>query len=299
MEERNVVSFRNSLKGIKISPNGIFILIMIFGLSIWITDTFLDFFVFQKENELSLALFGNNLESNLIRIFAVITLTVLALGLRMIFTRKEEMQAMILKRSDELSTLAHTLSHDVRGHLHVILTCCDVLRLDYREQIVDDIEEHVHNIETLLSRSVTLADAGKLIEVTDEIEFEDIIDEASIVVPDEIRVISKDLPKVHCDATKLTQAIQNIILNAIIHGDASEIVIEKAINDEGRIEILIQNDGVPIDESIRDRVFERGFTTSEKNTGFGLSIASRIIQAHGWILSLKSINPTIFAILIS
>ncbi|TXT55265.1 MAG: putative Histidine kinase [Candidatus Thorarchaeota archaeon] len=283
----------------KVSPNVVFFIIMLFGFSVWITDTILELVVFHKETDLFIALFGNNIESNLIRIVAVVVLTILAFSIRGVFLREKEMQEMIQRRTDELSTLAHTLSHDVRGHLHVILTCCDVLRMNYQEVVLDDIVEHIRSIENLLSRSITLADAGKIVEITHQVNFEEIVEEATSIVPESITVTTENLPTVNCDVTKLTQALQNIVLNAILHGKATMITIRGESCLEKGDAIVISNNGVPIDKSIQERIFERGFTTDKKHTGLGLSIAAKIIQAHGWLLSLRVTNPTTFVISLS
>ena len=44
----------------------------------------------------------------------------------------------------------------------------------------------------------------------------------------------------------------------------------------------VADDGTGIPASERDRVFERGYTTSESGTGFGLAIVREIAEAHGW-----------------
>jgi signal transduction histidine kinase len=43
-------------------------------------------------------------------------------------------------------------------------------------------------------------------------------------------------------------------------------------------------DGIPEDE--RDDVFEAGYTTTDHGTGFGLSIVSDVVEAHGWEIHL-------------
>jgi signal transduction histidine kinase len=48
----------------------------------------------------------------------------------------------------------------------------------------------------------------------------------------------------------------------------------------------VEDDGPGIPEAERDDVFERGFTTAEDGTGFGLAIVERIADAHGWSVSV-------------
>jgi len=44
----------------------------------------------------------------------------------------------------------------------------------------------------------------------------------------------------------------------------------------------VADDGPGIDEEIRDRVFEAGYSTAQEGTGFGLRIVAQIADAHGW-----------------
>jgi sensor histidine kinase regulating citrate/malate metabolism len=42
--------------------------------------------------------------------------------------------------------------------------------------------------------------------------------------------------------------------------------------------------GIPHDE--RDRVFERGYSTADGGTGYGLAIVTDLAEAHGWDVSV-------------
>jgi PAS domain S-box-containing protein len=46
----------------------------------------------------------------------------------------------------------------------------------------------------------------------------------------------------------------------------------------------VEDDGPGIPAERRDRVFEAGYSTSDRGTGFGLSIVSEIADAHGWAI---------------
>ena len=46
--------------------------------------------------------------------------------------------------------------------------------------------------------------------------------------------------------------------------------------------VFIEDDGPGIPPEERERVFEKGNTTREDGSGFGLAIVERIVDAHGW-----------------
>jgi PAS domain S-box-containing protein len=47
----------------------------------------------------------------------------------------------------------------------------------------------------------------------------------------------------------------------------------------------VADDGPGVPEDRRDRVFERGYSTTREGTGFGLSIVEEIAAAHGWTVA--------------
>lgn len=105
------------------------------------------------------------------------------------------------------------------------------------------------------------------------------------------------------DQGKLQQALVNILLNAI-HANADRVIKlkkqGKIINhseikislrkDEDKIILSIEDQGMGIDESIKDQIFDPFFTTKVvgQGTGLGLSISLTIIQSHQGQLSIKN-----------
>ncbi|MEG4010124.1 AAA family ATPase, partial [Microcoleus sp. Pol11C1] len=124
----------------------------------------------------------------------------------------------------------------------------------------------------------------------------------------EIQVIKKygDLPKVECYAGQLNQVFMNLLSNAIdaldesntgrsfaeIKATPNKIIIEtKLSGDRQQVVIRIKDNGVGINESVRDKIFDDLFTTKEvgKGTGLGLAIARQIVvEKHSGILEVNS-----------
>nr|WP_284145058.1 histidine kinase N-terminal 7TM domain-containing protein [Natrinema halophilum] len=50
---------------------------------------------------------------------------------------------------------------------------------------------------------------------------------------------------------------------------------------------FVEDDGSGIPEAARERIFERGYTTSEDGTGLGLGIVRQIAGAHGWSIHVR------------
>jgi signal transduction histidine kinase len=64
------------------------------------------------------------------------------------------------------------------------------------------------------------------------------------------------------------------------------------------ISIEIYNDGVQIPSEYRSKVFDKGFTTigEDGGLGWGLAIAKKIVEAHGWTIRLVDTPATTFII---
>lgn len=52
----------------------------------------------------------------------------------------------------------------------------------------------------------------------------------------------------------------------------------------------VEDTGEGIDPEEHDTVFEHGYTTGYSGSGTGLTIVSRIAQAHNWTVSLTETN---------
>jgi two-component system, NtrC family, sensor histidine kinase HydH len=94
---------------------------------------------------------------------------------------------------------------------------------------------------------------------------------------------ASELPEVWADPVQLTQALVNLVINAI-----------QAVERDGRVEvsaafdvateqviIVVRDTGPGIDPQKRLAVFEPFFTTKPEGSGLGLWIVQQIAMAHG------------------
>jgi signal transduction histidine kinase len=90
---------------------------------------------------------------------------------------------------------------------------------------------------------------------------------------------------VYGDTGRITQVISNLLSNAIKFTEEGTITakIEKRIdknNQEQIVTVCIKDTGKGIDPTIRDKLFEKFATRSEKGMGLGLYLSRKIIEAH-------------------
>lgn len=100
--------------------------------------------------------------------------------------------------------------------------------------------------------------------------------------------LDRDLPYLYSSRDELHQILLNLIVNAaqaigskIKNGDYDRgniTITTKIIEDKIRIEV--EDDGPGIPDDIKDKVFQKNFTTKEAGvgTGFGLSLVKKIVE---------------------
>lgn len=121
----------------------------------------------------------------------------------------------------------------------------------------------------------------------------------------EVRTKYDNLPQVKCFPGQLNQVFMNILANAIDALDESnigrsfadlatnpnQITIETFLQDK-HVKISIIDNGQGMSESVKQKIFDRQFTTKSvgKGTGLGLAIARQIIvEKHGGSLDVNSL----------
>jgi len=99
------------------------------------------------------------------------------------------------------------------------------------------------------------------------------------------------LPEFPGTRKELEQVLIGLVLNAMdAFGDpppaASSIEVRARKDSEGQAVLFTVTDNGPgIDDELIPRIFEPFFTTTEGTLGLGLSIARRIVEAHGGSLT--------------
>jgi signal transduction histidine kinase len=87
--------------------------------------------------------------------------------------------------------------------------------------------------------------------------------------------------EISVDKLKISQAVGNVIGNAIDMSPAgSEIEVDTRVRD-GMAEILVTDQGPGVAAADREAIFTPFYTTKEQGTGLGLAIAREFTEAHG------------------
>ncbi len=96
---------------------------------------------------------------------------------------------------------------------------------------------------------------------------------------------------VRADQDRIAQVIYNLVDNAIKFGNEEGNLTIRTRLVHDKVSVTVENDGTPILEADRTRIFERFYKadkahTSGKGTGLGLSISKQIMEMHGQTICL-------------
>jgi signal transduction histidine kinase len=141
----------------------------------------------------------------------------------------------------------------------------------------------VDNLMTLAK-----ADSHDLDLLAVDVDLDDVVEtETQQLRSHSSRRVRSTLPPVRItgDPRRLAQVVRNLLENADRHA-ASTIEVSLAADDTTAT-LRVDNDGEPIEESMRERVFERFVRLDDSRTrdnggsGLGLAISAEIVRAHG------------------
>ncbi len=211
-------------------------------------------------------------------------------------TERKLADNLLKRQNEELSELAHIMSHDLGNKMTAIASLVGLLKREYDEEILDRISSIAYQSANLLKISAELADAGIILQQKESVDLEIVAREiASTFLPAEVTFITKNLLRVNGSSERIGQIFQNLFRNSIEHGEATEILVEGRTERNGYC-LYISNDGKPIPQEIRNNIFQKGFTTKDNGKGLGLSIVKKLVAAHGWRISLVDSERTTFRI---
>jgi CheY-like chemotaxis protein/anti-sigma regulatory factor (Ser/Thr protein kinase) len=115
------------------------------------------------------------------------------------------------------------------------------------------------------------------------------------IASDDVHVIThlaEGLPPIVADPARLTQAVANVLANAIeAIGEAGTVTVTTRVadGDGERAEVVISDDGPGIEAAILPRVFQPFVTTKTRpGAGLGLAVAHGIVHAHGGDIRIDS-----------
>jgi two-component system sensor histidine kinase HydH len=219
---------------------------------------------------------------------------------------QDESQPVAVEKHSLLARLLGRLAHEIRNPLssldiHVQLLEEDLAALapETRRSLdsrLEIIHGELHRLESIVERFLRLAGPSAL--DLEPAEISNIVThvcqllraEASTRQIEIITQIEPRLPPVTADPVRLTQALMNLVINAVqavgTNGRVEVSAAKSATGDALILQVRDNGPGIPADKL--DEIFDPYFTTKPEGIGLGLWIARQIAVAHGGTLRTEN-----------
>jgi signal transduction histidine kinase len=98
------------------------------------------------------------------------------------------------------------------------------------------------------------------------------------------------MPRVRCDASRMSQVFVNLVLNAVQAIPGEGDIYIRLWSENGAARVAIRDTGPGIAPAVKERIFDPFFTTKPvgQGTGLGLSISYGIVEQHGGRIEVDS-----------
>jgi signal transduction histidine kinase len=93
------------------------------------------------------------------------------------------------------------------------------------------------------------------------------------------------------DEAQIRQALLNLLRNAREAMPSGGRVVVKLERSAGGLDLIVDDEGVGMPATTRERLFEPFFTTKQHGTGLGLAITRQIAEAHGGGIRVEPRDP--------
>ncbi|MHA2272282.1 MAG: PAS domain S-box protein [Candidatus Hodarchaeales archaeon] len=213
-------------------------------------------------------------------------------------SERKRAEATFKRQRAELSEFAHSMAQELQSHLNTMEGYTSVLTSDPQTDALnaEKIMQLTTNMNELLQHLVVLADAGLIVDKAKVVDLGRLVQSvAEQIIPENVGFTQENLPTVFGDREKLTQIFKHLFENAMQHGNPTKIEVKRYDTDE-LTSILVSNDGARISPAQQRDIFTRGYTTQRHKLGIGLAITQKLVEAHGWEISLEKAPETTFRI---
>jgi C4-dicarboxylate-specific signal transduction histidine kinase len=200
-----------------------------------------------------------------------------------------------------LGEMAANLAHDLGNGLFSILQFTHgadrragrgTLTLDQCRECIQDIQEQAQSMKDILQTIQQFARSRASERVP--IQLREVLKQSELLVRGKLRqksiqlqfAESRELPLLVADQSQITLVTVNLLLNAaqaMAKTDAGQRRICVSVHDGHPefVEVSIQDQGPGVPAELREKIFEKFYTTKKEGLGLGLAFSRAYIEEHG------------------
>jgi PAS domain S-box-containing protein len=217
-------------------------------------------------------------------------------------TMRKRAELRLREANVQLEEFTHVASHDLRSPLRGIANLIEFIEEDYGQSAPPEVRRNLNRMadrisamERLIDDLLTYARAGRRTLKTEAVDLGAIVREViDLEAPGEGVTITTDIALDDFDGVRvpITTVLRNLLSNAIKHHDKHDKNILIRARAEGNMCVIdVRDDGPGIAEASQARAFRLFQTVSNSgrsNSGLGLAVAKRLVEAHGGNIELMS-----------
>jgi signal transduction histidine kinase/FixJ family two-component response regulator len=219
--------------------------------------------------------------------------------------RREALAAEAIRANLAKDQFLATLGHELRNPLSPILTALQLMRtkgLSCHE--LDVVERQVGAIVHLVDDLMDLSRIGRgQIELQKEhIEIADVVARAIETVDPLLKehlhrlilLVPEAGLRVKADPSRMAQVVSNLLTNAAKYSERGSEITVRAVRDDGRLRLSVEDQGLGIAPDMLPHVFEpfaqerSVVDRSRGGLGLGLAIVRNLVQLHGGTVKVHS-----------
>jgi len=210
----------------------------------------------------------------------------------------------LLQRTQKLESvgvLAGGLGHDFNNLLAGMAGHIELAKLNLGQKKFDEAAARLGKVDAVFARAkalshqlLTFAKGGSPVKRREDLgplirEWVEFAFSGSEVLP-EIDV-APDLRQCDCDSQQVSQALENLLINAKHVTPPGGKIQIRALNVDSeppRVRLEVADHGPGIAPDVLDKIFDPFFTTKASGSGLGLAIAYSIARRHGGFIHVDT-----------
>jgi len=211
-----------------------------------------------------------------------------------------------LEGKEYVEQYVQKLTHEVKSPLSAIRGAAELLEENMpatqRALFLNNIRNETNRIQALVDRMLELSalENQKILRKIKRISvsslFDTLVESKRAILEKRQLHLTTQIPekaRVKGDKLLLSQALSNLIQNAIEFSPAASEIILRSQIDGTRLNLIVEDRGAGIPPYALQKVFDRFFSLQrpdgrEKSTGLGLNFVAEVAKLHGGDISLEN-----------
>jgi signal transduction histidine kinase len=208
-----------------------------------------------------------------------------------------ERRAAQAERMAALGRLAAGLAHEIRNPIGSISASVQMLKTGAKKeedrQLCDIVLRESSRLDELVTDMVDLSkprrpervniDVGRIASEVVQLSSRSGRGAGDV----EVVRLGDESAVIHADSGQIRQLVWNLVRNALqASGSGGQVRVK--LESTPRARLMVEDDGVGIDSEAMEQLFDAFFTTRSKGTGLGLAVVKRIVDEHGFDITVSS-----------